>query len=480
MLRASWVFLLLCFPNPIFSQPDLKVHVVSEQVQNPSVSYDLVAPNKIRVIVTDSSGAVGGLSPADFEVRHKQTKLQVVSVEPLLSYEQAKVSIALCIDNSGSMVEQVPVLINTLDNLLNHLGASAKLSAIFFSDDAALGSASLYHTPQKIRFVDFTSDRGKIRDFIRAQFSARLTPQTLLYDEIYTAIKLMEKITDRDESRFVIVLSDGVDNGSEIEKETLDAKLRENPEIVFYTIDYLKEPNPFLQSLAARSQGLHFQAQRSEELTSIFQKITRDIVKLSGYLVTYLPPQAVVSGIVTADSSCRIPADAAIEYFSKDAGNDKKITTVSENGLYEIRLDYPRQWILRAFAPGYQDEQREIELTAREVYFIDFNLQPAPAFTESEADSSRPNIFQAQFDASLIEPEIVVKNTSDILIALDLTGPVTRSFQIAPYSTTTFSLVDGTYRYQASAAGLQSLNGESEFRKNYRYTWVFQVVTVKY
>jgi hypothetical protein len=479
MFRAAWLFVLAFFPAGVFSQHDIKVHVLSKNERHPTVSYEQVEANKLKVVVIDSGVPIGGLTPADFEIRHKQTKLAVAAVEPLLHYEQAKVAVCLCIDNSGSMVEQVPILISTLDNLLNHLGPSAQINAVFFSDEV-VQNPLLPDAPKRIRFVDFTIDRAAIRSFISAQLSAKLTPQTLLYDEIYTAIRLMENRRQRDESRFVIVLSDGVDNGSETKRLMVEEKLKENPQLVFYTIDYLQEPNPFLQDLAARSHGLHFRAQRSEELASIFQDITRDIVKLSGYLITYQPPQAIVSGIVTADSSCRIPAGAAVEYFPKDAGNDKKIADVSENGLYEIRLDYPRQWILRAHAPGYQDGQRELDLTAREVYFVDFNLQSAPEFTEPAADSSAPNIFQAQFDPSLVEPEIVVKNTSNILIALELTGPVTRTFQIAPYSTTTFSLVDGAYRYRASAAGLQSLTGESEFRKNYRYTWVFQVVTVKY
>jgi hypothetical protein len=88
--------------------------------------------------------------------------------------------------------------------------------------------------------------------------------------------------------------------------------------------------------------------------------------------------------------------------------------------------------------------------------------------------------FKAQYDPKLIEPEVVVKNNTTMEIELQLSGPEVRTMHIPANAAEKVTVKPGDYFFTASAAGVQPISGNSSFAKNYRYTWAFHVVAVRY
>lgn len=338
-----------------YAQPDFEVRVQAAEVGEPSVQFEIVEPNRLRVVVTDAGGRpVGDLTPQHFEVGTDLTTGSVFGVEPLIHTERAKVSIALCIDNSQSMRDHLTLLRQTLDTLVEGLGPSVKISTIFFADASIPRPPGEFMAPPNIQLYPFTRDK----EYVRQTFHYHLTREalirkTFLYDQVYTAIELMQGIEDPDERRFVVVLSDGEDFGSQRTDAEVRQRLGQNPGIVFYTIDFLQEQNPFMAGLAAQSGGRYYQAKEAEELAAIFEEISRDIVKLSGYLVTYDLPMAFLTGRVRAEGSCELVPEAAVEIYPQEHRQHRRTVFLDSTGVFTARAEFPYSWVCRVAAPGY-------------------------------------------------------------------------------------------------------------------------------
>ena len=83
--------------------------------------------------------------------------------------------------------------------------------------------------------------------------------------------------------------------------------------------------------------------------------------------------------------------------------------------------------------------------------------------------------FQAQYVASLENPEIVIENRTAKTITLKLSGTTSRTLVIAPSHTDSVTVPNGTYNYHATAPETQPASGVSTFMENYRYTWSFTI-----
>ncbi len=96
-------------------------------------------------------------------------------------------------------------------------------------------------------------------------------------------------------------------------------------------------------------------------------------------------------------------------------------------------------------------------------------------------DSHKPSSsafdpFKAEYDSTLTESKIVIKNSSEKTITLRLEGDETQSLAIPPYKTKSITIASGTYNYFASAIGVQPASGTKNFKKKFRYTWEFIIV----
>ncbi len=100
--------------------------------------------------------------------------------------------------------------------------------------------------------------------------------------------------------------------------------------------------------------------------------------------------------------------------------------------------------------------------------------QPACEQPEEEAPQESP--FQAQYDASVTDPEVTIVNNSVKALTITLSGPAYQCIEVAPWANQTIVVPAGTYSFTGSAPGVQPTSGTDGFQTSYRYTWTFVIV----
>ncbi len=416
MLRFAWCLLCL-FAVVVFAQENLTITVASPKTLHPEIAYEHLERGKLKVVVTDSGVPVGGLGLNDFAVRSELSQYEISSVTPLLQTEAAKVSIVLCIDNSQSMSEHLGVLKATLEELLASFGPSVKVGPVFFNTNFAGVTTPGREKLANIGAYELTRNHDEVRKRFASHLSStKLAEKTFLYDEIYTGIKLAEQVTDPRETRYLIVLSDGLDNASQKNKDEIRALAAKNSGVVFYTIDFMTQTNAFLVELAETSGGRHSRARKAEELSAIFAKISQDIVTLSGYLISYRVPLAFLAGRVQAKDLCAPLTDAQVICAPLAAAGQQALR-VNERGFYQTKIALPHRWRVSASAPGYIPDSSEVEVTEETVHFVDFELAPNIIAMQGRiTDSGTAPLPEAQVTVTeLRSGEILLEGMTDSL-----------------------------------------------------------------
>lgn len=82
--------------------------------------------------------------------------------------------------------------------------------------------------------------------------------------------------------------------------------------------------------------------------------------------------------------------------------------------------------------------------------------------------------FTEQYVGGDVAPTILVRNST----AKRLTIVMGKNrYNVPANSTQTIQVAAGNYPYQASVPGVRALSGNKEFRRGYKYTWQFYIVT---
>ncbi|MDZ7266014.1 MAG: carboxypeptidase regulatory-like domain-containing protein [candidate division KSB1 bacterium] len=401
MKPVSWVWLLWVVPA-LHAQERLQITINPQKAAAPEITYQEVGPGKLKVVVTDSSGPVGGLELEDFEIRSALSRYELSCVQPLVRSENAEVSLFLCIDNSFSMSDHLTLLKNTLHELLLNVGPGVEVAMAFFEEGASPGLRIGEEVIPNIQAHGLSRDREETRRRYTSHLRpGRLTNKTYLYDEIFAGARLAGASRGQ---RYLIVLSDGLDNASKKSREDIRRLIPELAGVVFYTIDFLKDTNEFLVELAARSGGRHFLAKRAEELGRIFAEITREIVTLSGYLISYRIPAAFLAGRVMQEDRCTPLPGARLLLTPLDHAAQAQQVTVNDRGLYSAKAALPHRWRLMASAPDHLADSTEIEVSEETLYVADFALPAATiALSGRVSDAGAAPLPQAEVTVTDLE-----------------------------------------------------------------------------
>jgi VWFA-related protein len=177
------------------------------------------------------------------------------------------------IDQSGSMVEAVPQLKQSVRRFLSALRPQDKVSLIFFNDNI------------------FTPIRASVDPAVRLKAVDRLAAWggTALYDTIVQAVDMLGQEIGR---RSLVVFSDGEDTASHITLETVEKRLKMSDATV-YTIAEgqamrLEHLRGILARFARTSGGLAFATEDMERLSQAFDQILEDLS--NQYLLVYQEP----------------------------------------------------------------------------------------------------------------------------------------------------------------------------------------------
>ncbi len=227
------------------------------------------------VNVTDSSGAsVGGLRAEHFSAREDGTLETPLLVEEI-GTSNAAVTVALAIDRSGSMEEEMPDAQIAAQAFVRLMRAQDQAALVSFADNVRTDQA-------------FTADTTQLLSAIRA-----LTAQggTAINDAALYCADLLQNVSGR---RAVILMTDGLDKDSQ---STFDQVLQRfaGSGIAIFTIGLGTEVSASnLSTLAESSGGSYYFSPTSKQLVEIYQAIAARLHH--SYRITYTTHNPMTDG----------------------------------------------------------------------------------------------------------------------------------------------------------------------------------------
>ena len=178
------------------------------------------------------------------------------------------------IDQSGSMLEAVPQLKQSVRRFLSALRPQDKVSLILFNDTV------------------FTPIRASVDPAVRLKAVDRLAAWggTALYDTVVQAVDMLgREIGGR---RSLVVFSDGDDTASHITLETVEKRLKMSDATVYTIAEgqamHMERLRDILARFARTSGGLAFATEDMDRLGQAFDQILEDLS--NQYLLAYQTP----------------------------------------------------------------------------------------------------------------------------------------------------------------------------------------------
>ena len=228
----------------------------------------------LNATVLEGSQLVQTLKQENFQVFEDGVKQSIISFQ----HTDLPVSIALVVDNSGSMSKKRPAVNKAALDLVEASNPQDEAFVVNFSDEAYIDQ-------------DFTANVGKLRDGL-SHIESR--GGTALYDAVVASADKL--VADAKRPKQVLVLiTDGEDNASTL---TLDQTIRRVQELsgpVIYTIGLLfgdemsraevRHARRALELLSNETGGIAFFPKSMEQVDQIAAEVARDI--RSQYTIGY-------------------------------------------------------------------------------------------------------------------------------------------------------------------------------------------------
>jgi Ca-activated chloride channel homolog len=216
--------------------------------------------------VLDGSRPVQDLKRENFTIFEDGTKQTLISFQ----HTDVPVSIALVVDNSGSMSRKRPSVNKSAVDLVEASNPQDEAFVVNFSDEA---------------FIDqeFTSDINKLRDGL-SHIESR--GGTALYDAVVASADKL--VADAKRPKQVLVLiTDGEDNASTLTLEQTIRRVQQLSGPVIYSIGLLfgdemshsevRHARRALEMLSTETGGMAFFPKSIEQIDEIAAEVARDI-----------------------------------------------------------------------------------------------------------------------------------------------------------------------------------------------------------
>jgi VWFA-related protein len=216
--------------------------------------------------VLHANQPVADLKKEDFQVLEDGVKQTLIS----FLHNDLPVSIALVVDNSGSMATKRPSVNKSALDLIQASNPQDEAFVVNFSDEA---------------FIDqeFTSDVNKLRDGL-SHIESR--GGTALYDAVVASADKLAADAKRPK-QVLIIITDGEDNASTLNLEQTIRRVQQLSGPVIYSIGLLfgdemsrtevKHARHALEMLSTETGGIAFFPKSIEQVDQIAAEVARDI-----------------------------------------------------------------------------------------------------------------------------------------------------------------------------------------------------------
>jgi len=259
--------------SPDLAAPETGTGPLHKQGDNYLLRAD-VEEVVLNCTVLDGNRLVQDLKGENFQVFEDGVRQNVISFQ----HTDLPVSIALVIDNSGSMYKKRPSVNKSALDLVQASNPRDEAFVVNFSDEA---------------FIDqeFTSDINKLRDGL-SHIDSR--GGTALYDAVVASADKLVADAKRPK-QVIILITDGEDNASTLNLEQTIRRVQDLSGPVIYSIGLLfgdemsraevRHARRALEMLSMETGGLAFFPKSMEDVDQIAAQVARDI--RSQYTIGY-------------------------------------------------------------------------------------------------------------------------------------------------------------------------------------------------
>ena len=283
---------LLVAPNCLAAEP---LEVLTPALKG-KLAYQVIGEMDLLVSVKDAkNNPIKGLKAEDFVVQSGNKKARILSVEPLESSKSVPLNIVLVVDNSASMKERraIKPLLTALDEFFKTLRPIDNISIVVFDKKETM-QVKGYNLNIKTYRSKFILE---LKNFLNEAFDEGLTSRTFLYEAIEAGISMIRKMPKED-TKFLVVFSDGEDINSDFEGDFVESEAKGIENFEVFAVDYMpgNKIDKFLKSFAEAHGGRVWKATSASELLPIFQSFSTTL--LYRYVVSYKfldPPKGTLS-----------------------------------------------------------------------------------------------------------------------------------------------------------------------------------------
>lgn len=267
----------------------------------------------LSVTVTEGTKYITDLAEQEFEVFEDGIKQNV----SFFSREHQPIALAVLLDTSNSMQEQLPTAQEAAIGFVKRLRREDAMEVVAFNSQVDV-------------VQPMTSDQGKLEEAIKG---TTVNGSTSLYNALYVSLKGMRRLRAQSAEEIrrhaLVVLSDGDDTSSMMPyEEVLD--LAKRSETAIYAIGLkqadlgrprFKEAEFVLRQLSQETGGRAFFINSVGELPKIYQQISEELA--NQYTLAYTPKNPLRNGawrrIVVRVSRPGLTARTRQGYFAPTA-----------------------------------------------------------------------------------------------------------------------------------------------------------------
>jgi VWFA-related protein len=266
----------------------------------------------LNATVLDSGGhLIQDLKRDNFQVNEDGVRQNIISFQ----HTDLPVSIALVVDNSGSMSKKRPAVNKSALDLVEASNPRDEAFVVNFSDEAYIDQ-------------EFTSDIAKLRDGL-SHIESR--GGTALYDAVVASADKLAADAHRPK-QVLILITDGEDNASTLDLEQTIRRVQQLSGPVIYSIGLLfgdemsrqevRHARRALEMLSTETGGIAFFPKSMEQVDEIAAEVARDI--RSQYTIGYHSTKPSTE-----------PGFRRIEVSAEGAGHSK-LTVRTRTGYFPV------------------------------------------------------------------------------------------------------------------------------------------------
>jgi VWFA-related protein len=220
----------------------------------------------LNATVLEGNRLVPDLKADNFQAFEDGAKQSIISFQ----HTDLPVSIALVVDNSGSMARKRPSVNKSALDLIQASNPQDEAFVVNFSDEAYIDQ-------------EFTSDMNKLRDGL-GHIESR--GGTALYDAVVASADKLAEDAKRPK-QVLILITDGEDNASSLNLEQTIRRVQQLSGPVIYSIGLLfgdemshaevRHARRALEMLSTETGGIAFFPKSIEQIDQIAAEVARDI-----------------------------------------------------------------------------------------------------------------------------------------------------------------------------------------------------------